>query len=58
MRKGSVADPDPGPFLPLDSGSDCGMNIPDHISESLYKIFALKIPYKNSFMRIRDPESF
>jgi hypothetical protein len=38
-------DPDPG------SGS--GMNVPDHISESLETIFGLK--YFNCLMRIGDP---
>jgi hypothetical protein len=47
---GKNQDPDPG------SGS--GMNIPDHISESLETIFALN--YLNSLtqMRIRDPGIF
>ncbi len=54
----------PVPFWPLDpkawmgknqiSGS--GMNIPDHISESLETNFWVKI--LEFFMRIRDPESF
>jgi hypothetical protein len=35
----------------LDPGS--GINIPDHISESLESIFDLK--YLNSLLRIRDP---
>jgi hypothetical protein len=54
----SVADPDPGPFGPLDPGSGTrkksgsGMNNPDHISESLEKIVCVKMI--NSLMRIRD----
>jgi hypothetical protein len=50
-----VADPDPGcsAFLPLDLGSgsmiekiliwDPGINVPDHISESLVQYFGLKM---------------
>jgi hypothetical protein len=48
---GSVADPDPVPFLPLDPGwvknqdrdPGSGKNNPDHISESLETIFWVKI---------------
>jgi hypothetical protein len=35
------------------SGSESGMNNPEHISESLETIFGLE--YLNSLMRIRDP---
>jgi hypothetical protein len=34
-----------------------GMNIPDHISESLETLFWVKNTYLNSFMRIRNSES-
>jgi hypothetical protein len=63
----SVADPDPGSgaFLAPGSGirdgkkigSESGMNIPEHTSESYKQFFGLK--YLNSLMRIRirDPES-
>jgi hypothetical protein len=51
---------DPVPFLPPGSGmgkksrSGSGMNVPDHISESLETNFWIK----NTLMRIQDPESF
>jgi hypothetical protein len=40
------------------SGSESGMNNPDHISESLETIFELKYRYLNSLMRIRDGKKF
>jgi hypothetical protein len=38
MAEGSVADPDPG-GMGKKTRSESGMNIPDHTSESLEKIF-------------------
>jgi hypothetical protein len=39
----SVADPDPGSGVGKKSGSESGMNNPDHISESLETIFWVNI---------------
>jgi hypothetical protein len=52
----SVADTDPGSgdFLNPGSRSGSGMNIPDHISESLETIFGLKL--LNFFNADSDPE--
>jgi hypothetical protein len=45
-----------------DEHSGSGMNIPDHISESVDKIFVLKIRVPELIffdaMRVRDPQSF
>jgi hypothetical protein len=41
---GNVADPDPGPFWPLDTGSGIGIfRIPIHIFESLMRFFGEKV---------------
>jgi hypothetical protein len=65
IHASNVADPDPGSgaFLTPGSGmgkkskSGSGMNILDHISESLETIFFV-LKYFNPFMRIRIRESF
>jgi hypothetical protein len=67
INTNSFADPDPGygAFLTLDprsgmdkkSGSESGMNNPNHNPESLETIF-LGLKYLNSLMWIRDGKKF
>jgi hypothetical protein len=43
LGKFKVADPDPGSGMGKKSRSGSGMNIPDHITERIEKIFGLEI---------------